>query len=53
VPIFDAILRDEPARHSVRPLIVYPMNALIKQPDQGPQRLPRRELARLPGSRAC
>jgi ATP-dependent helicase YprA (DUF1998 family) len=29
VPIFDTILRDEPARHSVRALIVYPMNALI------------------------
>src|SRR6266496_637274 len=29
VPIFDAVLRDEPARHSVRALIVYPMNALI------------------------
>jgi hypothetical protein len=29
VPIFDAILRDDPARPSVRALIVYPMNALI------------------------
>jgi ATP-dependent helicase YprA (DUF1998 family) len=29
VPIFDAILRDDPARHSARALIVYPMNALI------------------------
>jgi hypothetical protein len=29
VPIFDAILRDDPARQSVRALIVYPMNALI------------------------
>ena len=29
VPIFDAVLRDDPARHSVRALIVYPMNALI------------------------
>jgi hypothetical protein len=29
VPIFDAILHDNPARHSVRALIVYPMNALI------------------------
>ncbi|MBV8736549.1 MAG: DEAD/DEAH box helicase [Alphaproteobacteria bacterium] len=29
VPIIDAILRDEPSRHSVRALIVYPMNALI------------------------
>src|SRR5271169_716387 len=29
VPIFDAVLRDGPARHSVRALIVYPMNALI------------------------
>jgi ATP-dependent helicase YprA (DUF1998 family) len=29
VPIFDAILRDNPERHSVRALIVYPMNALI------------------------
>ncbi len=28
VPIFDQILRDEPARHSVRAIIVYPMNAL-------------------------
>ena len=30
VAIFDLVLRDEPARHSVRALIVYPMNALIK-----------------------
>ena len=29
VPIFDMILRDDPARHTVRALIVYPMNALI------------------------
>jgi hypothetical protein len=29
VPIFDMILRDGSARHSVRALIVYPMNALI------------------------
>ena len=29
VPIFDAVLRDDPPRHSVRALIVYPMNALI------------------------
>jgi ATP-dependent helicase YprA (DUF1998 family) len=29
VPIFDMILRDDSARHSVRALIVYPMNALI------------------------
>jgi hypothetical protein len=29
VPIFDLVLRDNPARHSVRALIVYPMNALI------------------------
>jgi ATP-dependent helicase YprA (DUF1998 family) len=29
VPIVDAILRDEPERHSVRALVVYPMNALI------------------------
>ncbi len=28
VPIFDQILRDEPSRHSVRAIIVYPMNAL-------------------------
>lgn len=29
VPIYDAILQAEPARHSVRAIIVYPMNALI------------------------
>jgi ATP-dependent helicase YprA (DUF1998 family) len=29
VPIFDAVLRGDPARHSVRALVVYPMNALI------------------------
>ena len=29
VPIFDAIMRDEPERHSVRALLIYPMNALI------------------------
>ena len=29
VPIFDLVRRDEPARQSVRALIVYPVNALI------------------------
>ncbi len=29
IPIFDGILRDDPTRHSVQALIVYPMNALI------------------------
>ena len=29
VPIYDAIMRDQPERHSVRAIIVYPMNALI------------------------
>jgi len=29
VPIFDAIMRDQPERHTVRAIIVYPMNALI------------------------
>jgi len=29
VPIVDAILKDRPDRHSVRAIIVYPMNALI------------------------
>ena len=29
IPIFDAIMRNDPARHSVRALLVYPMNALI------------------------
>lgn len=29
VPIFDAIIRTKPERHSVRALLVYPMNALI------------------------
>lgn len=29
VPIFDAIIRNVPERHSVRSLLVYPMNALI------------------------
>ena len=29
VPIFDAIMRNDPERHSVRALLVYPMNALI------------------------
>lgn len=29
VPIFDAILCDDPARHTLRALIVYPMKALI------------------------
>ncbi|MGQ9687402.1 MAG: DEAD/DEAH box helicase [Desulfobaccales bacterium] len=28
IPIFDQIIRDNPTRHSVRALIVYPMNAL-------------------------
>ncbi len=29
VPIFDQILRSDPGRHSVRAIVVYPMNALI------------------------
>ena len=29
VPIYDAIMRDHPERHTVRAIIVYPMNALI------------------------
>lgn len=29
VPIYDAIIRNVPERHSVRSLLVYPMNALI------------------------
>ena len=29
VPIYDAIVRNNPERHSVRALLVYPMNALI------------------------
>ena len=29
VPIFDAIMRSDPSRHTVRALLVYPMNALI------------------------
>ena len=29
VPIFDAIIRSQPERHSVRALLIYPMNALI------------------------
>ena len=29
VPIYDAIMRNAPERHSVRALLIYPMNALI------------------------
>ena len=29
VPIYDAIIQNEPQRHSVRALLIYPMNALI------------------------
>ena len=29
IPIYDAIMRDQPERHTVRAIIVYPMNALI------------------------
>ena len=29
VPVFDAIIRNQPDRHSVRTLLIYPMNALI------------------------
>ena len=29
IPIYDAIIRNAPERHSVRALLVYPMNALI------------------------
>ena len=29
VPIYDAIMRDHPERHTVRAIIIYPMNALI------------------------
>ena len=29
IPIFDAVVRDQPSNHSVRAILVYPMNALI------------------------
>ena len=29
IPIYDAIIRNSPERHSVRALLIYPMNALI------------------------
>jgi superfamily II DNA/RNA helicase len=29
IPIVDAIVRDDPRRHSVRAILVYPMNALV------------------------
>ncbi|OAI40249.1 hypothetical protein AYO38_06165 [bacterium SCGC AG-212-C10] len=29
IPIVDSVFRDDPARHSVRAIVVYPMNALI------------------------
>ena len=29
VPVFDEIIRNQPERHSVRALLIYPMNALI------------------------
>lgn len=29
IPIFDHVIRNDPSRHSVRAVIVYPMNALI------------------------
>ena len=29
LPVYDAIIRDEPSHHSVRVLLIYPMNALI------------------------
>ena len=49
VPIFDHVIRNRPERHSVRAIIVYPMNALTNS------QLSRwsgsgEELARLPGS---
>ena len=30
IPIYDAIMRDHPERHTVRAIIVYPMNALAE-----------------------
>ena len=50
VPIFDAILRDDPARHSVRALIVYPMNALINSQIEALETFRTEQLARLPGA---
>jgi superfamily II DNA/RNA helicase len=29
IPIFDAVLRSDPAKHRVRAIVVYPMNALV------------------------
>ena len=42
VPIVDAVLREHPERHSVRAIIVYPMNALINSQLQALETFQRR-----------
>ncbi|HNT78246.1 MAG TPA: DEAD/DEAH box helicase, partial [Anaerolineae bacterium] len=39
IPIIDHVLKHNPARHSVRALIVYPMNALINSQEEALKRL--------------
>jgi ATP-dependent helicase YprA (DUF1998 family) len=38
VPIFDHVLRHQPERHSVRAVIVYPMNALVNSQEEALRR---------------
>src|SRR5262249_7402156 len=49
VPILDMILRDDPARHSVRALIVCPMNALINSQIEALSAFRAANWPRLPG----
>ena len=38
LPIYDAIIRNDPSQHSVRALLIYPMNALINSQMEALQR---------------
>ncbi len=39
VPIYDSVIRNQPEKHTVRAIIVYPMNALINSQEEALKRL--------------
>ena len=50
LPIYDAIIRNDPSQHSVRALLIYPMNALINSQMEALQRFNAKNWPRLPGA---
>ena len=50
VPVFDAIIRNQPDRHSVRALLIYPMNALINSQLEALRSFQQEELPGFPGA---